>query len=408
MASAPKGSGNSEREGRGRYESRSWVPRFGTPRGGGKPARYRAFVPDPVSDYLPELSAATSALSERAGAAVRELSASSEALRPLEGLTRQLLRSEARASSAIEELLLSHRKLARAEAGAGGSDRRAREVLGNVRAMERAVEIGGGTDDCTVDDILSIHREIAIVSPLDQIAGKLREEQGWIGGWSPFGAAFVPAPPEYVPELVDDLCEFMNRDDLSPVAQAAIAHAQFETIHPFGDGNGRVGRCLIHTLLRRSGAAPRYVPPVSLVLVTDKSAYIAGLEDFRRDEVDRWVAQFAEAVEDSAEIALNLSKRVAGLRAEWVTRAEPMRSDSTARAILDQLPSFPIITAAIAEELTGRSRVAAINGLDHLGRAGILTRHRNQKKGDRWEAKEVFAIFSDFEASFRGGTTQSA
>jgi len=218
----------------------------------------------------------------------------------------------------------------------------------------------------------------------------------------------VPAPPEYVPELVDDLCEFINRDDISPVAQAAIAHAQFETIHPFGDGNGRVGRCLIHTLLRRRGVAPRYVPPVSLVLATAKDAYISGLEDFRLGEVDRWVAQFAEAVEDSAQVARNLSQRVTVLKAEWVARAEPMRSDSTARAILDHLPSFPIITAATAAELTGRSRVAAINGLDHLDKAGILTRHRNQKKGDRWEAKELFAILIDFETSIRGGTTQSA
>jgi Fic family protein len=408
MVEMHKGSVGAERCGRGVYESHTWVPRFGAPRGGGKPAKYRAFVPDPVGDYLPKLSAATSALSERAGAAVRELNTPSEELHSLEGLARQLLRSEALASSAIEELLISHRKLARSEAGAGGSDRRAREVLGNVRAMERALEIGSGMGDLTVDDILSIHREIAIVSPLDQIAGRLREVQGWIGGWSPPGAAFVPAPPEHVPELVDDLCEFMNRDDISPVAQAAIAHAQFETIHPFGDGNGRVGRCLIHTLLRRSGVAPSCVPPVSLVLVTDKDAYVDGLEEFRRDQVDRWVAQFAEAVEGSAEIALSLSKRIADLKAEWVTRAEPMRSDSTARAILDQLPSFPIITAAIAEELTGRSRVAAINGLDHLRQAGILTRHRNQRKGDSWEAKEALAILSDFEAGLRGGTTQSA
>lgn len=407
MNRVPKGSSDNDREGRGRYESHSWAPRFGTPRRGGKAAKYRAFVPDPVGEFAPQLSAATSALSERAGAAVRELNASSEGLRLLEGLERQLLRSEALASSAIEELRISHRKLARAEVGAGGGDYKAREVLGNVRAMERAVEIGGEAAGFTVDDILAIHRELAIVPPLDQIAGRLREEQGWIGGWSPPGAVFVPPPHEYVPELVDDLCAFMNRDDISPVAQAAIAHAQFETIHPFGDGNGRVGRCLIHALLRRTGVAPRYVPPVSLVLVTGKDAYIAGLGDFRRDEVDRWVAQFAEAVEDSAEIAREYSSRAADLKSEWIERAEPMRSDSTARAILDRLPTFPIITAAIVEELTGRSRVAAINGLEHLSQAGILARHRNQKRGDSWEAKELFAILDHFEPGLRGGSTHT-
>jgi Fic family protein len=331
-----------------------------------------------------------------------------EGLRSLEGLARLLLRSEALASSAIEELRISHRKLARMEAGAGKGGHTARDVLGNVRAMERAVEIGDETRDLGVDDVLAIHRELAVGPPLDQIAGKLRQEQGWIGGWSPPAAAFVPPPPEYVPELVDDLCEFMNRDDISPVAQAAIAHAQFETIHPFGDGNGRVGRCLIHALLRRRGVAPKYVPPVSLVLVGDKDAYIAGLGDFRRDDVERWIVQFAEAVEDSAEIAENHSRRVGELRAEWIERAEPMRSDSTARAILDHLPSCPIITAAIAEQLTGRSRVAAINGLEHLRQAGILSRHRNQRKGDSWEAKELLAILERLEPSLRAGSPQSA
>lgn len=407
MEDVPKGSSGKERRGRGRYETHAWAPRFGTPRRGGKAAKYQAFIPDPVGHFAPDLSAATSALSERAGSAVRELNTSSEGLPSLEGLARQLLRSEALASSAIEELRISHRKLARAEIGAGGRNHKAREILGNVRAMERAVEIGGEAHDLTVDDILAIHRELAVVPPLDQIAGKLREEQGWIGGWSPPGAAFVPPPPEYVRGLVDDLCAFMNRDDISPVAQAAIAHAQFETIHPFGDGNGRVGRCLIHTLLRRSGAAPIYVPPVSLVLVTDKDAYIAGLGDFRRDDVDRWVVRFSQAVEDSAEMAREYSRRATDLKAEWIERAEPMRTDATARAIVDHLPSFPIITAAITEELTGRSRVAAINGLEHLRQAGVLTRHRNQKKGDSWEAKELFAILENFEPGLRGGSTQS-
>jgi Fic family protein len=202
-----------------------------------------------------------------------------------------------------------------------------------------------------------------------------------------------------VPELIADLCAFMNRDDVSPVAQAAIAHAQFETIHPFGDGNGRVGRCLVHALFCRRGIALSYVPPVSLVLGANKDAYIAGLCDFRADEVDRWVAQFARAVEESAKQARDFSAEVAALQAEWIQLAEPMRADATARAIIAELPSYPIITAAIAERVTGRSRVAAINGLDHLAQAGILTRHRNQRRGDSWEAKELFVVLSGFEAA---------
>lgn len=389
------------RSGRGRYESQTWIPSFsssGRLRGA---SRYEAFVPDPIANFEPALSAATSALAERAGAGVRELNTSASGLRSLEGLARQLLRSEALASSEIEGLRVSPRKLARAEAEGGRGGFLAREVLGNAKAMEEAVRIGSEGKDLDPNDILAIHRALAIVPPLDRIAGKLREEQGWIGGSSPPSAAFVPPPHEYVLELVEDLCRFMNRDDVSPVAQAAIAHAQFETIHPFGDGNGRVGRCLIHVLFRRRGLAPSYVPPVSLVLGANKDAYISGLHDFRDDEVDRWVVQFAEAVELAALRSKTFSARVGDLQVEWTKRAEPMRADASARAIIDHLPSYPVITAAIAGRLTGRSRVAAINGLDHLAQAGILTRRRNQRRGDSWEAKELFALLDDFEAAVR-------
>jgi Fic family protein len=392
------------RYGRGHYETRSWAPNFSRSGRHGGARKYRAFIPDPIADFEPELSAATSGLAERAGAAVRTLNASAPNLRSLEGLARQLLRSEALASSAIEGLQLSHRKLTRCEVEGDTGNFKAQEVLGNTRAMEEAIRIGSEADEIAVDGILAIHRALAIVPPLERIAGRLREEQGWIGGSSPPNAAYVPPPHDLVETLTADLCDFMNRDDISPVAQAAIAHAQFETIHPFGDGNGRVGRGLIHVLFRRRAVAPRYIPPVSLVLGAHKDAYIAGLEDFRADGVDRWVEQFARAVEVAAEHANAFSTQVADLQAEWTKRAEPMRSDATARAIIDHLPSFPIITAAIAEQLTGRSRVAAINGLERLAQAGILNRHRNQRKGDSWEAKELFALLDDFEASISGHT----
>lgn len=395
---ARKAGGDSgSRQGRGRYESATWEPDFSSSGRGGGPGLYRVFVPDPIADFEPHLSASTAALCERSGAAARELNASALALLPLEGLARQLLRSEALASSAIEGLRLSHRRLAQAEVEGGAGDFKAQEVLGNTRAMEEAVRIGTEVRDLAVADIEQIHRMLAIVPPLDRIAGRLREEQGWIGGSSPLRAAYVPPPHEDVPRLVADLCDFMNRDDISPVAQAAIAHAQFETIHPFGDGNGRVGRCLIHVLLTRRGVAPNYVPPVSLVLGANRDAYVAGLEDFRADLVDAWVGQFARAVEAAAEHAGAFSAEVADLQAEWFERAGPMRADATARAIIDRLPSFPIVTAAIVEELEGRSRVAALNGLEHLARAGILTRHRNQRRGDSWEAKELFTLLDGFE-----------
>jgi len=387
---------------RGHYETATWSADFARTAGRGpRGGSYRAFIPSAVADLEPQLDSATSALSERAGNAVRELNMATSDLRSLESLGRQLLRSEALASSAIEGLRLSHRKLARAEIENQAADHRAKEVLANTRAMEAAVRIGSAGSDLTPAGIKAIHEELAIVPPLDKIAGEFRKEQGWIGGDSPPDADYVGPPHRHVPGLVKDLCAFMNRDDLSPVAQAAIAHAQFELIHPFGDGNGRVGRCLIHVLFRRRGISPNYVPPVSLVLGANKDAYIAGLQNFRANEIDRWVSQFARAVESASDNAKGFSQAVADLQRTWIGCAEPMRSDATARAIIEHLPSFPFITASIVQELTGRSRVAAIDGLDHLAKADILTRHRNQRKGDVWEAKELFVLLDRFESTVK-------
>lgn len=387
---------------RGQYKTATWDIAFA--RAGGRRAsagRYRAFIPEPIADYEPELTSATTALAERAGVGVRDLNAEGAGLLSLEGHARQLLRSEALASSAIEGLRLSHRKLARAELEGEQGDFKAREVLGGMKAMEEAVRLGKKSKALKSDDIRAIHKALAIAPPLDRIAGKFREEQGWIGGDSPPDADYVGPPHEDVPRLIADVGKFMNRDDLSPVVQAAIAHAQFELIHPFGDGNGRVGRALIHVLFYRRGLSTRYVPPVSLVLGANKDAYISGLENFRKNQVDRWVDQFSRSVEAASTRAKEFSDQVSALQNKWIKRAEPMRSDSAARAIIEQLPFFPFITAAVVEERTGRSRVAALNGLEHLMNAKILTRHRNQKKGDSWEAKELFTLLDRFERAVK-------
>lgn len=388
--------------GRGRYEEHRWTPDFA--RAGGRASRagsYRAFIPAEVAREDFELSGASAALVERAAAAVGALNESPGELVSLEGLARQLLRSEALASSQIEGLSVSHRKLAEAELEGREGHHRAKEIMANVRAMERAMEIGAGAEAISVDDIAAIHAAMAIVPPLDRIAGQLRAEPGWIGGTAPPDAEYVGPPHEHVRPLVEDLCRFMARDDLPIVQQAAIAHAQFELIHPFGDGNGRVGRCLIHVMLRRRGVAPRYVPPVSLVLGANKDAYIAGIQRFRQDQIELWVNQFARAVQAAAQRASGFSADVIDLQRDWRARLGPVRADSAAREMIEILPRYPILTAAVAEKEVDRSRPAAINGLERLSTAGVLTRHRNQRKGDSWEAKELFTLLERFESAVR-------
>ncbi len=267
--------------------------------------------------------------------------------------------------------------------------------------MERAVRIGDSEADLDVEDILAIHRDIAVGPALEQIAGKLREQQGWIGGWSPPGAAFVPPPPEFVPESGRrPLRVHRPRRHLTGGPSGDRARAVRDD-SPVWRRQRQSGTVPIHTLLRRRGVAPRDVPPVSLVLVTDKDAYIAGLHDFRRNDVDRWVARFAAAVEDSAEIARNYSRRAAEL--EEAGPSAPSRCDPTHR------PGDPPPPAVVPDHHR-RDRREADRPLTRRGdqrprasrrKAGILTRHRNQRKGDSWEAKELFAIFEDFQPSLR-------
>jgi Fic family protein len=386
-----------ERKGSGHYEELTWAPDFASGSGRRLQAqRYKAFIPGEIAELEPSLAGSTATLCERAGTAVERLNASDSELVSLEGMGRQLLRSEALASSQIEGLSISHRKLAEAEL----EDRRshqAAEIMGAIRGMELAMELGAGAATLAPPHIAEIHEALATSPPLDRIAGQFRQEPSWIGGSTPPNAEYVGPPHTYVEPLLDDLCRFMNRDDVPAVAQAAIAHAQFETIHPFGDGNGRVGRCLIHVLFRRRGLAPWYAPPISLVLGANKDAYIAGLEAFRAGEEEQWIVQFARAVEAAAERASEFSAAVVALQEKWREQLGSVRRDAAVLPLIEILPKYPVITAAVAEEELGRSRPATIAALARLEEIKALTRHRNQKLGDSWEAKQLFKLLGGFE-----------
>ena len=171
-------------------------------------------------------------------------------------------------------------------------------------------------------DFLEIHRVLLERAPNSQRAGRFRTSQNWIGGndYNPCGAAFVPPPPEEVDRLLDDLCAFVDDVALPPVVQAAIAHAQFETIHPFDDGNGRTGRALVHVVLRRRGLTPAFVPPISVVLARDKDRYLKGLTLFREDRLAAWIELFAAATAEAATLAAHYTLRVGQLQDEWRKR----------------------------------------------------------------------------------------
>lgn len=361
----------------------------------------RRSLPDPIAERDFTLTAEV---------ALREVNAREPDVSALEILARQLLRTESVASSRIEGLQLSHRRLARADFGLDEADVTAQSVLANIRAMEAAVRLGGQRRAFTPQRILELHR-VLFSAFEDASAGKLRTEQNWIGGASssPRDAEFVPPPPAYVPELLEDLARFIARDDLPPVVQAAIAHAQFETIHPFADGNGRVGRCLIHAILIRRGVTPRVVPPISLVLATDAKAYVRGLTNFRRDDLEGWIALFVAATRSAAEAAARFATQLKTLRAAWLAAAGPLRKHSAALRLIELLPSAPILDVAMVEALVGCSNQAARLAVLQLENAGVLSQLTVGRRNRAWEAPAVFALLDAFErhlATRRGGRTR--
>ena len=206
---------------------------------------------------------------------------------------RQLLRSEALASSQIEGLSISHRKLAEADLSDREGHHKAADILGAIRAMGRAMAVGGEARLLDIETVTMLHAELATVPPLDQIAGQLREQASWIGGSTPATAEFVGPPHGEVEPLLRDLCEFMNREDISPIPQAAIAHASSRR-STHSRRQCRVGRCLIHVLFRRRGVAPQYVPPISSSR-RKKDAYVPA-RGLPSGELDQWVSYFSRAV----------------------------------------------------------------------------------------------------------------
>jgi len=364
-----------------------------------KPFAFQAFVPDWIGEWDDPLAGRAAEAVAQATAALGELQRAG-ATHDLETLAGPLLRAEALGSSFIEGLRTSNKRLALAAYEPVAADETARAVLGNVRAMERAIALVDEGRPFTLDDLLEIHRVLLEGTSEDRFAGVVRAEQNWIGGrrTSPADAAFVPPTPDRVPALLNDLVRFVNLDDLPAVAQAAIAHAQIETIHPFGDGNGRAGRCLIHVILRRRGVSPLVAAPVSVILAANGRHYIAGLVDFREGRTDEWIGAFADAVTAAAAAAQRLWAKIDALLDALIERAGSPRADSVARKIILGLPAQPVVSAEVAAARYDVTPTAARAALNRLQDTEVLIPTRvGRRRGREWISDELFQVLDAFE-----------
>lgn len=390
----------------------------GLPRRDRRHGPYEQYVPDPLQGPLLGLPGQLGETASRAERAVRDLSTGPGA-DSLEGLARFLLRSEAVASSRIEGIAPSPQQVALAELAQDESVRgfsdQARLVANNMTVLRHAARDLAAADRVEVADIEALHRELL---PDEKHHG-LRSVQNWIGGsnWHPLDAEYVPPPPELVGPLTQDLVDDLNGAVHAPLIQAALVHAQFETIHPFTDGNGRVGRALIHTVLTRRGLTPTSLLPVSLVLATLGQTYVAGLTAYRYPgasgdpsaqlAVARWIEVFLEATLVAAQQAAFFRDEIEALRKGWDGRLSAWReaqglrssprSDSVAARLLRLLPEMPLLTGRTVERVLSVSPPVARSGLDELADAGVLTRRRVERNTTGYLANEVLDVVGSTE-----------
>ena len=267
-----------------------------------------------------------------------------------------LLRSESAASSQIEHLTSSVRNVALAELSSD-APHNAKIISGNVAAMRTALGFSGMLD---TEAILAIH-EALMSSSNASFAGSFRKEPVWVGGdsFSPHGALFVPPDHVRLPALLEDFVRFCQRDDIHPIAKAAIAHAQFETLHPFIDGNGRTGRTLLHKILRDEGVLAHATLPVSAGLLHNVDAYMDAIAAYQNGNPLAVIEQVLDALDVALVVGDLVSRHLDEVFASWSERMSERKN-----AAIWKLPALlaeqPVVSAAfISEKLSITTRAAS-------------------------------------------------
>jgi Fic family protein len=385
------------------HEDRVWTNHVRPPNRADRLFReYHSAIPPHIAERSTHLSPAVAGAVAEATAAIAVLDAKPTFdMTALGGL---LLRSESVASSKIERLDVSQRDLARALIGAARPKSIASRVAANVRALQRAVALAADAD-ITRQIFTEIHR--VLMQPDEdnaREAGVTRSEQNWSGGsdYTPRDAMFVPPKPELVPALLDDLAAFVGRSDMAAVVQAAVAHAQFETVHPFIDGNGRTGRALVHLVFQRRSLVTQTVVPVSTVLLADPDSYFDGLELYRRGALDEWVQMFAAAAALAATSGAQLGGQLRDIADDWNTTAHP-RAGSAVKKLLDGLVRQPVVDIdQVAKLCPGVASTNLHRAVNRLVEAGILAPITTGKRNQVWAATDVIDLLERFEKDVIG------
>ncbi|MDR0849042.1 MAG: Fic family protein [Propionibacteriaceae bacterium] len=391
------------------YEEHNWVAQDNGMVGRRRLARatgpYQSAIVPPIAEYMPALPTDLAADTEEATAALvgfddyaaSTLGLGSPLLGPMSSI---LLRTESASSSQIENLTVSARQLALAQINQATSHN-ATIVEDNVRAMEAALALAQHIDESTIGavqaELLRSQSEIA------DALGQYRQRLVWVGtsDVGPREASYVAPQPERVPAAMRDLVAFIARDDLPIVIQIALAHAQFESIHPFVDGNGRTGRALVHAILKNKGIVTRTTAPVSAGLLRQTSAYVEALTAYRRGDARPIVERFADAARFAASSGKTLVDDLAAELARDRAKLAGLRSQASAWMVLPHLIALPVIDAATLVSRLGLSEVTSQRALSQLVTSGVLTERTGKRRGRIYQHLGIISILDDYAAALR-------
>ena len=274
-------------------------------------------LPPMIRDYETNLPSQVVQQAESALTAITRLDSAHGGR--LAALSVLLLRAESVASSKLEHIQASAEDFARASHGIRSTPS-ATSMVASAAALTNLISSVEGAQPITLGNILTAHRILMREDAAEALyAGRVRDMQNWIGGsnYSPRNALYVPPPPELLDAYLADLLAFANRDDVPALVQAAIVHAQFESIHPFTDGNGRIGRALINTVLRRRGVTSTVVVPLASALVAQRDTYFGVLQAYRQGDAGPLIRSFAHAALVAAVESWVTAHLLADLLADW-------------------------------------------------------------------------------------------
>jgi Fic family protein len=380
------------------HEQREWISRFNTDdltRAQRERMRlpYAAAITPPIADLRIDIPSDLAADADEATGLLTRFDAEvGPAGLPFASI---LLRTESASSSEIEHLTSGARAIAESELGERDTGNAA-QIVRNVRSMEAALSLADSIDGRSITAM----QTALLGSFAPELTGSWRNQQVWIGGssLSPHLAEFVPPHHERVSQAMDDLVAFIARPDIPTLAHVAIAHAQFETIHPFPDGNGRTGRAVVQAMLRQREVTKNITVPVSAGLLHDVDGYYDALNSYRHGDIRPIIAAFARAASYAVVNGRQLVRDIAGIEAEWEEKMLGLRSDAAARRVAVLAIAHPVLNYETVTRELSIAPTTAFRALESLVDRGVLHPANSGRRNRIWLAAPVLNSLDDFAA----------